>query len=132
MVAPFGIKIFFSYTNNWDKILAQTELWATVYISLAKDLTTCKIDQHVAKKCLSLKAKHYSLRCSSKTSLRRPEKSHRCLWGGAFNISHWRRLKDLQISSLWDVSETLHGTSQRRIWGASRWLGCISISIEKE
>ena len=37
-----------------------------------------------------MKAKNYRLRCNSKTSLRRPERSQ-------------RRLRDLQIISLWDV-----------------------------
>ena len=47
-----------------------------------------------------------SRRCNSKTSLRKPERSQRRLW-------------DLQISPLWDVSETLYETSQRCIWDAS-------------
>ena len=39
--------------------------------------------------------------------------------GDVFNTSHRRRLRDLQISPLSDVSETLHETSQRCIWDAS-------------
>ena len=48
-----------------------------------------------------------SLRCNSKTSLRKPKISQRHLWGDVFNQSPGRRLRDLQISLLWDVSETL-------------------------
>ena len=67
----------------------------------------------MAKKCLSLRTKNYSLRCDWKTSLRKPERSQRRLWGNVFNQSPGRRLRDLQISSLWDVSQTLYETSQR-------------------
>ena len=56
------------------------------------------IDQHVSKKCFHLKAINYSLGCSSKTSMRKPERSQICLLGGLFNAAHWRRLRDLQIS----------------------------------
>ena len=34
--APFGLKKLFSYINNSAKFLAQTKLWATFYIGLAK------------------------------------------------------------------------------------------------
>ena len=78
-----------------------------------------QVDQQVAKKCPSLKVTNYSLRCNSETSLRRPERSQRRLCGDVFNTSHRRRLRDFQISPLWDVSETLHETSQRCIWDAS-------------
>ena len=71
-----------------------------------------------------MKVTNYTLRCNSKTSLRKPEKSQRRLRGDVFNTSHWRRLWDLQISPFWDVSETLHETSQRRIWDASMPAGC--------
>ena len=53
-------------------------------------------------------------------SLRRPERCQRRLWGGLFNRSHRRSLRDLQISPFWHhVSETLRETSQRCIWDAS-------------
>ena len=68
-------------------------------------------DEQVAKKCFSLKAKSYSLRCNSKTSLKKPKRSQRRLWGNVFNQSPGRRLRDLKISPLWDVSKTLYETS---------------------
>ena len=68
---------------------------------------------------VSLKAKNYSLRCNSKTSLRKPERSQRRLWEDVFNQSSGRCLRDLQIGPFWDVSEMLYETSQRRIWDAS-------------
>ena len=52
-------------------------------------------------------------------SPRRRETSQRHLWGDVFNRSHERRLRDLQISSIRDVSETLGETYQRCIWDAS-------------
>ena len=63
---------------------------------------------------------------------------HRRLWGGVFNRPHWRRLIYLQISPLWNVSETLHETSQRCNWDASKparlwakWRPCILCYILK-
>ena len=84
-----------------------------------------------------MKTKNYSLRCNSKTSLRKLERSQRRLWGDVSNQSPGRCLRDLQISPLWDISETLYETSQRSIWDASMPAGkqlimdcfdCISIS----
>ena len=66
-----------------------------------------------------MKAKNYCLWCNSKTSPRKPERSQRCLWGDVFNQSPGRRLRDFQISPLWDVSEMLYEKSQRCIWDAS-------------
>ena len=57
--------------------------------------------------------KFYSPICNSKTSLRKPERFQRRIWGGIFNRSHQRRFRDLEINSVLDVSETRHGTSQR-------------------
>ena len=51
------------------------------------------------------------------------EISQRRLWEDFFNTSHLRRLLDLQINPLWDVSETLHETSQRCIWDGSMTAG---------
>ena len=78
-----------------------------------------QVDQYVAKKFPSLKVTNYNLRCNSETSLRRPERYQRRLWGDVFNTSDRRRLWDLQISPLWDVSEAPRETSQRYIWDAS-------------
>ena len=60
-----------------------------------------------------MKAKNYSLRCKSSTSLRKPERPHRSLWRDVFNHSSGRPLKDLQIRPLWGVTETLYETCQR-------------------
>ena len=76
-----------------------------------------------------MKAKNYSLRCNSKTSLRKHERSQRHLWGDTFNQSPERRLRDLQISHLWDVSETLYETSQRCIWDASMPAGSFLFTL---
>ena len=57
------------------------------------------------KRCLSLKVNNYSLGYNSKTSPRRLERSQRRLQGGVFNTFYQRRLQDLQISPLSDVSE---------------------------
>ena len=62
-----------------------------------------------------MKAKNYSLRCNSETSLRKSGRSQRRLWGDVFNQSPGRRLRDLQISPLRDVSETLNETHLRYI-----------------
>ena len=61
-----------------------------------------------------MKANNYNLKYNSKTSLRKPERSQRRLWGYLFNQSPGRRLRDLQIGPLWGICETL--TSQRFIW----------------
>ena len=58
-------------------------------------------------------------------TLRRPERSHRRLWGDVFTKSQRRRFWNLQISCLWDVSETLRETSQRWIWDASMVAGNV-------
>ena len=63
-----------------------------------------QVDQYVVKKGLTLKITNYSLRCNSETSLRRPERSQRRLWGDVFNASHRRRIRDFQISPLWDAA----------------------------
>ena len=73
--------------------------------------------------------KNYCLRCNSKTSLKKIERSQRRLWGEVLNQPPGRRLKDLQISPLWDVSETLYETSQRSIWDVSMPARKISCTI---
>ena len=56
------------------------------------------------------------------------ERSQRYLWGGVFNWSHIKHLRDFQIISVWDISETLGETSSRYIWdaailaGIDKWL----------
>ena len=87
-----------------------------------------QVDQQVAKKCLILKVTNYTLSCNLETSLKRPERSQRHLQGDVFNTSHGRRLRDLRISPLWDVSETLHETSQRCIWDVSMPAGLLLIT----
>ena len=59
------------------------------------------------------------------SSLRKPEGSQRCLWEDISNQSPGRRLKDLQVSPLWDVFETLYETSQGCIWDASMPIGLL-------
>ena len=85
----------------------------------------------ITKKSLSLKAQNYSLRCNSKMSPRKSERSQRRFQGDVFNQCPRRRLRALQIKPFWDVSlsrsttscfywsETLYKTSQRCIWDAS-------------
>ena len=66
-----------------------------------------------------------SRKCNSKTSLRKPEISQRGLWGDVSSESPARGLRDLQVSPLWDVSETLYETSQRCIWDPSMPAGWV-------
>ena len=56
----------------------------------------------------------YSLRVKN-YRLKKTEISQRRLWGDVSNQSPERRFRNLQISPLRDVSETLHETSQRHL-----------------
>ena len=59
-----------------------------------------------------MNAKNYSLRCNSKKSLRKPERSQRLLWGDVFNQSQGRRLRDVQISPLWCLWDAVWDVSK--------------------
>ena len=127
---------FLSYINNLDKYLVSTRLWETFYIRLAKYLKTHKYINRQPEKASVWKQR---ITVSDATQRRlwedpwsyttklhgRPERSQRRLWRDVFNISHRTHLRDLQICSLWDVSETLHETSQRCICDASMLAGYV-------
>ena len=88
-----------------------------------------QVDEQVTIKCLSLKAKNYSLKCNSKTSLRKLERSQRHFWGDVSDQSPGRRLQSISretslINLPGDLSEicksALFEMSLRRSMGRLR------------
>ena len=126
---PFGLKTFFSYIDSQINLCLKPSS-EKLFILEWQIFEDTQVDQQVAKKCLCLKVTNYTLRCNSEMSLRRPERSQRRLRGDVFNTSHRRRLWDLQISPLWDVSDTLHEKSQKCIWDASMLAGMKHSNIQ--
>ena len=105
---PIWSKNIFPLYKYSREISCLNQALSSFLYQLSKIFKDSQVYEQVTKKFLSLKAKNYSLRCNSKTSLRKPERCQRSLLGDVFNQSSRRRLRDFQISPLYELSLRRH------------------------